>query len=447
MTVEADSSAASVNRPVVLHGPWLFLGRTVWLLLALLIFVVLVTLVSRYRVLLLVGDSISESFNAIPRVLSYAAFSRLVQWARYAVLATYNLTALVIFWRKSDELMGLLTSLLLLLLPFWFDLGGSVADGCCYTTTPLGWTWILAMLGLLLAIVFFNVFPSGRFPTVWARRLFWCGASLLAVVVIAGLVFGDQIWNIFAPSLVAVFVGLLGLGIIGQIYRYRRVSGPVERQQTRWVVASMALVLFWLFAVYSQFPFRNWSPWAGPWAILQIFGTLAVVALLPLSIARAILRYHLWDIDVIVRKTLVYALLTGFLALVYLCSIVILQGLFSRLTGQDSTLATILSTLLIAVLFLPVRRRVQAIIDRHFYRRKYDAAKVLEGFAATARDETDLDQLTAELLRVIQETMEPEQVSVWLKPTADGRPPTAGYSSAEVEGVNLRPQGARRSRG
>ena len=105
--------------------------------------------------------------------------------------------------------------------------------------------------------------------------------------------------------------------------------------------------------------------------------------------------------------------------LVYLISIVVLQGIFSRLTGQDSTLATILSTLLIAVLFLPVRRRVQTLIDRRFYRRKYDAAKVLEGFAATARDETDLDRLTAELARVIQETMEPESVSVWLMPARD----------------------------
>jgi len=214
---------------------------------------------------------------------------------------------------------------------------------------------------------------------------------------------------------------LPGLGIVAQAYRYLRVSGPVDRQQTRWVVASLALVLFWLAAVYGQAPFRSWSPLAGPWALLQIFGTLIVVALLPLSIARAILRYHLWDIDVIIRKTLVYALLTSFLILVYLGSVVALQGVFTRLTGQDSTLATILSTLLIAVLFLPVRRRLQALIDRRFYRRKYDAEKVLTQFAATARDETDLDRLTAELVRVIQETMEPEHVSVWLRPAGDER--------------------------
>jgi hypothetical protein len=285
----------------------------------------------------------------------------------------------------------------------------------------------MALLGLLLAIVFLYIFPSGRFPTRWARRLFLLGLTLLFSVLITLMVLGDRmgdgVWEILTVTLFSLLVGLLGLGVIGQLYRYASVSGPLERQQTRWVVASLALVLFWLMAVYTQSPFRSWSAWAGPWALLQIFGTLIVVALLPLSIARAILRYHLWDIDVIVRKTLVYALLTGFLLAIYFTSIVLLQGVFSRITGQDSTLATILSTLLIAAIFLPVRRRVQRVIDRRFYRRKYDAQKTLEQFAHTARDETDLEKLTTELARVIQETMEPEFVSIWLKPTET--PPVA----------------------
>ena len=121
------------------------------------------------------------------------------------------------------------------------------------------------------------------------------------------------------------------------------------------------------------------------------------------------------------RRTAGYAILTALLLLVYFGSVIILQRLFSELTGQGSTLATILSTLLIAALFLPLRRRVQHWIDRRFYRRKYDAQKTLEQFATTARDETDLDRLTAELMRVIQETMEPASVSVWLKPASDER--------------------------
>jgi len=410
------SSAAAVNQPVILKMPWLFIARAAWLLLAVLISIVLVALVSRQRGILLLGDSLSESYSMLSKLVSYPTFSLLIQWGRYAVLAVYNLTALLIFWRKSDEWMGLITSLLLLLVPFWFDLGGSIPQNCCEFTSPLGWVWPLGMIGLLLMIIFLNVFPSGRFPTIWSRRLFWFGLAFTGFAIVVAIVFDERLWTLLEQMAIGVMLGLLGLGVTNQVYRYVRLSGPVERQQTRWVVATMALITLWFFAVYSQTPFRSWSPWAGPWALLQTFGTLFVVALLPLSIARAILRHHLWDIDVIVRKTLVYTLLTGFLLLVYLISVVVLQGIFSRLTGQDSTLATILSTLLIAVLFLPVRRRMQTLIDRRFYRRKYDAAKVLQGFAATARDETDLDRLTAELSRVIQETMEPESVSVWLMP-------------------------------
>ena len=418
-------TGAPADRPLVLHRPWLFPARVVWVLLALSVFVVEFSLVSRLGELLLVGDAISDSFGALPRVISYATFSRLVQWSRYALLAVYNLAALLIFWRKSNEVMGLITSLLLLLLPFWFDLGGTLPLSCCEPGSPLRWVWILAIVGVLLAIAFFNLFPSGRFAAAWARRLFWLGAAALGLGIAIGVFFRQQSEAWAGRLSGGALLALLGLGVVAQVYRYLRVSGPVERQQTRWVVASLALLLLWLTAVYGRAPFRSWSPWAGPWALLQIFGTLFIVALLPLSIARAILRYHLWDIDVIIRKTLVYALLTGVLLLVYLASVVGLQGLFTRLTGQDSTLATILSTLLIAVLFLPVRRRLQALIDRRFYRRKYDAQKTLEQFATTARDETDLDRLTAELVRVIQETMEPAHVSVWLKPASDERRATS----------------------
>jgi hypothetical protein len=144
------------------------------------------------------------------------------------------------------------------------------------------------------------------------------------------------------------------------------------------------------------------------------FGVMGV------TLGIAVMRYRLFDIYVIIRKTTSYAILTALLALIYYGSVVILQRLLAPLTG-DSTPVIVLSTLLIAALFLPLRRRVQATIDRRFFRRKYDAEKVLEQFAATVRDETDLDALTAELLRVIQETMEPESISLWLRPVA-GRP-------------------------
>ena len=137
-------------------------------------------------------------------------------------------------------------------------------------------------------------------------------------------------------------------------------------------------------------------------------------------IGLAVFRYRLYDIDVVVRKTLVYAVLTALLALVYFGSVVMMQTLFSRLTGvEQSTLAVVVSTLVIAALFTPLRRRIQDWIDRRFFRKKYDAQQVLAQFALTARDETDLDALLAELVRVVDETMQPEHVSVWLRSPTD----------------------------
>jgi hypothetical protein len=141
--------------------------------------------------------------------------------------------------------------------------------------------------------------------------------------------------------------------------------------------------------------------------------------IIPAAITISILRYRLWDIDVIIRRTLVYALLTALLALAYFGSVVVLQGAFGVLTGQSqSTLVTVLSTLVIAALFVPLRRQVQALIDRRFFRRKYDAAHTLAAFAMNARDDVDLNELIDGLSEVVDETMQPAYVDVWLRPGA-----------------------------
>ena len=186
----------------------------------------------------------------------------------------------------------------------------------------------------------------------------------------------------------------------------------IERQQTKWFLVGFGLIVALTSVTVSLDA-------TGRGGILNDIGDVLLWMPLYFGLAIALLRYRLWDIDVIIRKTLVYTVVTTLLALIYFGGVILLQRLVGSLTDvAQSPLAVVVSTLAIAALFTPLRRRIQDIIDRRFYRKKYDAAQVLAQFAVTARDETDLDALTTELARVVQETLQPEGVSVWLKESA-----------------------------
>ena len=359
--------------------------------------------------------------------------------ASLLIVTVHTVIAGLIFWRLPNSGFGLLSAIVI------FFTGASAMEDAIQVAglvQQLGpWAQLMFNLGALVWPFFalwLYLFPDGHAVPRWTRwpiaistgvfLAFMAGALLSTAGLLPPVVWESMIALNERTRMVNFLVlpGLL-LAFGSQVYRYLRVSGPTERQQTKWFLFGLAIFIAF-FPLAERIPILN--------RLDAISGSLGLM-IIPITIGIALLRYRLWDVDVVVRRTVGYAILTGVLALVYFGSIVVLQRLLAPFTG-DTTLTTILSTLLIAALFLPLRRRVQELIDRRFYRRKYDAAKVMEGFAATARDETNLEKLTAELVRVIQETMEPEHVSIWLKPIDDHRPMTAdrGFNTTQETHVH-----------
>ncbi|HEX6709029.1 MAG TPA: hypothetical protein VF068_01745 [Rubrobacter sp.] len=215
--------------------------------------------------------------------------------------------------------------------------------------------------------------------------------------------------------------GLICTCLFAQVYRYLRVSGRVERQQTKWVVFGLVatLVILILVSVPPEFNPSLGQP-GTLYDLILDFVSFWIVLLVPLTFGIAILRHRLFDIDVIINRTLVYGSLTATLVVLYVVAVVALQTVLHALTGSDSQLAVVASTLNIAALFNPLRRRIQGFIDRRFYRSKYDASRTLAAFSARLREETDLDRLGGELVSVVRETMQPGHASLWLRPLTDG---------------------------
>jgi hypothetical protein len=195
-------------------------------------------------------------------------------------------------------------------------------------------------------------------------------------------------------------------------WRFRSARG-VERQQLKWFLYAAAAVP--ILAPFS-FGFISWAPGLPSFLSLFIEGVLwgLTVSGVPIAIGIAVLRYRLYEIDVIIRRTLVYGVLTIGLGLIYWGTVVLLQQLLRPLT-QGSDLAIVGSTLLVAAVFQPLRRRIQSGVDQRFYRQNYDAAHTLEHFSARLRDEVDLEALSAELLGVVRRTIQPQHVSLWLR--------------------------------
>jgi hypothetical protein len=286
--------------------------------------------------------------------------------------------------------------------------------------------WIWAP-GLGLSLVFLPLlFPDGHPPSHRWRPVGWLGGLSIGLTVVSStillwpergpaLLTGDEnpshVVNVLVGFIALPLMLLAGLGaVISLFVRFRRTRGH-ERQQIKWFASAAALTLVCI-SVFGQSTLRGLP------GVIVALSFLLVIPSIPIATGIAILRYRLYDIDLIINRTLVYGSLSASLALVYFGGVATTQAIFRALTGQEQQpqLAVVVSTLAIAALFMPLRRRIQSFIDSRFYRRKYDARKTLEAFSAKLKDETDLDALSGDLVGVVRETMQPAHVSLWLRP-------------------------------
>lgn len=339
--------------------------------------------------------------------------------------------AVVVFWRRSDDWMALAMALALVSNGSWIQLSLMYPAG---EVLPI-WRVLVNLvtyIGLVSGLSLLYVFPDGRPVPRWTGAM----VVLWAILMLFAIFLPDSAVSLAAwpiPLQVLVLVVWSGVGLYAQLHRYTRVSSPLQKQQTKWAILGLVLAVLGPFGYFLPFVIL---PSLGEVTIPNIFYqrvgpslfTLTLVArmigltgftlgllVFPISFVIAILRYRLWDIDLIINRTLVYALLTGSLAALYLLGVASLQGIFRVLTGQGDNLAIVATTLGIAAVFNPLRNRIQDVIDRRFYRSRYDAARALASFSGTVQDEVELEDVSKVLLRLVQETIQPTHSSLWLR--------------------------------
>ena len=407
---------------LALSGRLLLLARVGWLAVAVLsIGLFLASMPSYYDWLInfaepgLEPTTIRANLKSVGVSVDFYAVYLILVPAASAVI--WIAVGVIIFWRKSDDWMALFTSLTLLTFAVFFMNAGPIALA---EQHPAMWlpVHLLAIFSSLSFALFLYLFPTGRFVPRWTRWIL----ILWAVHEIAYYFFPHSIFNTDKSLPVLDFViisTLLCVGIGSQIHRYRRASGPIQRQQTKWVVFGTATSLLGLIGLeLILFSSPTLAQFGSPYSFVLQAGTYCSMLLIPLSIGVAIVHDRLWDIDIVINRTLVYGALTASLVLVYLGGVAATQAIFHTFTGQEEQpqLVIVASTLVIAALFTPLRRRIQSFIDRRFYRRKYDARKTLEAFSAELREETDLEDLSEDLLEAVRQTMQPAHLSLWLRP-------------------------------
>lgn len=403
-------------------------GRLAWLALVVLTLALFFSgIPGRYQQIVQTADERSLSELGISAGF-YAAYLLALN---FIPVIFHSVMAGVIFWRRKSDWMALLVAYALVANGAVIPLS-LMAAGDNLSALQQLLIGVVIATGQISSISLIYLFPDGRFVPNWTRPL----AFIWVAIVLVTIFFPDLPVSLTTWPLAVQILALMvwsGTGIYAQIYRYVNVSSPLQRQQAKWALFGLVAAAFAPFVYFL--PFVIAPSVSGPLVpnllyrrmgslffttsfLVRLGGlSLATAGLLvfPISFAIAVLRYRLWDIDLIIRRTLIYLSLTVSLLIIYFSSVIFFQVLLRSLTEESSPLAVVVSTLAIAALFNPLRRRVQSEIDRRFYRRKYDAEKALAAFSAALRDEVDLQNLSADLIAVVKETMQPRMVFLWLR--------------------------------
>ncbi len=426
-----DSNYANTR----LTGRWLIIARVVWLVLVIPSLGLFIANLVAYdqqlqracaglQLCYLTGALTAKQLQALPTIgFSASGYAALLTSAIAVIVSIWCAVGFLIFWRRSDDWIALLAAFFLVMFsitPAGTNPGFVLIFAYPVLDFPVS---LVSFLGQISIFVFFSLFPNGRLIPRWTALIL-----LLAIINAflnnfpSPLSTFETNWPVWLNLLVALV--LPGAIVVSQIYRYRRVSTPVQRQQTKWIVLGATVVVGVVIGlqIITSFipPSVSVNSLAG--AISDII-FYVVILLIPLSIGFSILRYRLYDIDLLINRTLVYGSLTAILALTYVGLIIGLQALLRGIINANNDVAIVVSTLVIAALFQPLRHRIQAIIDRRFYRRKYDAARTLAAFSLTLRNEVDLATLSEHLVAVVEETMQPAHISLWLRKDEPRRKP------------------------
>lgn len=425
----SDRQMETADRARTVPDGWRAPLHAAWLIVAGLSVVVLISSAEpRYRQLATVaghavvtaGQLLPEQSAALAQLgLTSAGYATYFTVLEFAIGMLFVTIGAFIFLRRRGERISLLFSLCLVT----FGLISSPLPTALAASSPLWGALVLTLriVGFASIVLAFLTFPDGRFVPAWTRWFagLWILSLLISIPLPAARIPSSlAIYDARQALLIlwAMFWFLFVAGI--QVYRYRERSTPEQRQQTKWVVLGLSiamglataasLLLVLLYMLHS------------PLRILMVARVLAFSVVLitglflGVAVAMAVIRHRLWEIDIIIRRTLAYTMISTIMAGVYLVLVVILQALFHALTGQNPSLAVALATMAIAALFNPLRSRIQRMIARRFNRHAYDATQALERFGQSMRHEVDLHQIVSALGTVLGGSMGPEQVSLWL---------------------------------